>query len=343
VDKNGETAMHGAAYKQLPSVVHFLADNGASAGVWNRKDRYGWTPLMIAEGVQRVNNIRSSPPTADAIRAAMARSTSTPTSTAPAFDKTRQESARVKFEFAKIKPGEYMMGCSNGDPDCLADEQPAHRVRITKAFEIGKYEVTQSQWQSVIGTSPAHFKGPDRPVESVSWNDVQQFLARLNQQHDGYRYRLPTEAEWEYAARAGTTARYYAPSLDAIAWYGDNSGEKIIDSKAIWEADRANYVKRIGENRDETHSVGLKQPNAWGLYDMEGNVLEWVQDWYADQYYRSSPAADPPGPANGQFRVVRGGSWSYNAVFARVSHRALVEPSSSNLLIGFRCVREPIP
>jgi len=320
--------------------VQFLVNNGAKVDVWNRKDRYGWTPLMIAEGVQRVNTIRASAPTAAAIRAAMAGANSTVTDRAG--DRTKQEFARLKFDFLKIKPGEYLMGCSQGDSDCLRDEKPAHRVQITKGFEIGKYEVTQAQWESVMGNNPSHFKGADRPVESVSWNDVQEFLQKLNARHDGYRYRLPSEAEWEYATRAGTVGRYYGPSLDAIAWYGNNSGDAVIDAKTIWETDRANYVKRIGENRDQTHAVGQKQPNAWGLYDMEGNVMEWVQDWYDDSYYKSSPPVDPPGPASGQFRVVRGGSWSYDAVFARVSHRALVEPSSSNLLIGFRCVREPI-
>ncbi len=336
VDKNGESAMHGAAYKQVPSVVRFLAENGAKVEVWNQKDRYGWTPLVIAEGVQRVNNIRSSAPTADAIRASLASTSVKKT----ASDQNPRGVARLAMDFVKITPGEFMMGCSNGDPDCLGDEQPPHRVRITKGFEIGTYEVTQEQWQSVTGKNPSHFKGADRPVESVSWNDVQQFLQQLNARNDGYRYRLPTEAEWEYAARAGTTARYHATSLDDIAWYGNNSGDRLIDAKKLWDTDRPNYVKRIGENRDQTHAVGQKKPNPWGIYDIEGNVLEWVQDYYDDHYYDSSPLDDPPGPATGQFRVVRGGSWSYNAVFARVSHRALVEPGSSNLLIGFRCVRE---
>jgi formylglycine-generating enzyme required for sulfatase activity len=339
IDKNGESALHGAAYKQLPLVVRFLAGKGAKPEVWNRKDRYGWTPLMIAEGVQRVNNIRSSPATAEAIRAALAAATPTTTSRS---NPNQREPGHFTMEFVKIAPGEFTMGCSTGDADCLGDEQPPHAVRITKPFEIGKYEVTQEQWQDVMGNNPSHFKGADRPVESISWNEVQQFMQKLNARNDGYRYRLPSEAEWEYAARAGTTGKYYAASLDDIAWYGNNSGDRPIDAKKIWDTDRTNYVRRIGNNRDQTHSVGQKKPNPWGIYDIEGNVLEWVQDYYDDQYYRSSPAADPPGPASGQFRVVRGGSWSYNAVFARVSHRALVEPDSSNLLIGFRCVREPM-
>ena len=126
-----------------------------------------------------------------------------------------------------------MMGCSDGDADCLGDEKPAHRVQITKGFEIGTYEVTQAQWESVMGSNPSRFKGADRPVESVSWNNVQEFLQKLNARHDGYRYRLPTEAEWEYTARAGTVGKYSGSSLDDIAWYGNYSGRSMLDAKAI--------------------------------------------------------------------------------------------------------------
>src|SRR5262249_5965089 len=114
------------------------------------------------------------------------------------------------IEFIRIEPGEFMMGCSSGDTECGQNEKPAHRVRITKAFEIGKYEITQGQWEAVMGTNPSRFKGTDLPVELVSWNDAQRFLQKLNDMQDGYHYRLPTEAEWEYAARAGTTGRYAA-------------------------------------------------------------------------------------------------------------------------------------
>jgi formylglycine-generating enzyme required for sulfatase activity len=216
-------------------------------------------------------------------------------------------------------------------------------VRITKGFEIGTYEVTQAQWKAVMGSSPSRFKGENRPVEFVSWNDVQEFMQKLNAQHDGYRYRLPTEAEWEYAARAGTAGKYSGSSLDDIAWYANNSGRAVLDAKTIWQTDRANFVKHLQDNGNQTHAVGQKQANQWGLYDMEGNVMEWVQDWYDDRYYSASAAADPRGPASGQFRVVRGGSWSYDSSFARVSQRFLAEPASFNVFIGFRCVREPSP
>ena len=165
-----------------------------------------------------------------------------------------------------------MMGCSTGDNACNADEKPAHRVQITKAFEIGKYEVTQAQWQAVMGSNPSTIKGDDHPVETISKQDAQDFLAKLTARNDGYRYRLPTEAEWEYAARAGAPL---PASLDEVAWYAANSD-------------------------DESHPVGRKKPNAWGLYDMLGNVREWVSDQYAQNYYSNSPLADPAGPQAGQ-------------------------------------------
>jgi len=184
----------------------------------------------------------------------------------------------VGMEFVKIPPGEFMMGCSAGDSDCDADEKPEHRVQITKAFEIGKYEVTQAQWQAVMGSNPSTIKGDDHPVETVSKDETQDFLAKLTAKNDGYRYRLPTEAEWEYAAKAGGALPV---SLDEVAWYAANSD-------------------------DQTHPVGQKKPNAWGLYDMLGNVREWISDQYALNYYSNSPVADPTGPQPGSGGPQRG-------------------------------------
>jgi formylglycine-generating enzyme required for sulfatase activity len=201
-----------------------------------------------------------------------------------------------------------MMGSNSKE-----DEKPRHRVRITRGFEMGKYEVTQAQWKAVTGGDPSMFKGDDRPVESVSWNDVQGFLERLNARDDGYRYRLPTEAEWEYAARAGSTVDTVA-DLDAVAWYSGNSGH-------------------------ETHPVGRKRANAWGLYDMLGSVWEWCADWYGEKYYASSPVDDPQGPGSGSKHVVRGASFGDGASTLRSADRYGVVPDGRIVLLGFRFVR----
>ena len=166
----------------------------------------------------------------------------------------RAETAISGMEFVWVPPGEFRMGSKSSEAD--DDERPRMRVRISRGFFLGKYEVTQGQWEAVMGSNPSRFDGcgPDCPVENVSWDDVQEFIRRLNAREGGNRYRLPTEAEWEYAARAGTNGDHYG-NLAAIAWHEDNSGNR-------------------------THPVGRKAPNEWGLYDMLGNVWEWVEDWY---------------------------------------------------------------
>jgi formylglycine-generating enzyme required for sulfatase activity len=174
-----------------------------------------------------------------------------------------------------------------------------------------------------MDNNPSYFKGPDRPVEQVGWDDAQEFLNRLNARGDGYRYRLPTEAEWEYAARAGSTDLFVDSRLSGVAWYGAG-GANLLQSKG------------------ETHDVGRKQPNAWGLYDVHGNVNEWVQDWFSADYYRNSPRDDPAGPATGRTRVTRGGSWYSNASYLRLSNRYEMFAGLSRRDVGFRCVREAI-
>ena len=216
------------------------------------------------------------------------------------------------MEFVWVPAGEFRMGSTSEEAD--ADEQPLTRVRISQGFYLGKYEVTQAEWQAVMGSNPSWFDecGPNCPVEQVSWNNVQEFIRKLNVRAGGNRYRLPTEAEWEYAARAGTTGDRYG-NRDAIAWWGGNSG-------------------------DRTHPVGRKAPNAWGLHDMLGNVWEWTQDWYVD-HLPGGTVTDPTGPESGSYRVSRGGGWSGYARYCRASHRFINSPGARDSYLGFRLLR----
>ena len=213
--------------------------------------------------------------------------------------------------FVWVPAGEFRMGSTSAEADY--DEQPVTRVRISRGFWLGKHEVTQSEWQAVTGSNPSAFDecGPDCPVEQVSWNDAQAFISALNGRAVGSRYRLPTEAEWEYAARAGTSGDRYG-NLGAIAWYDGNSGGR-------------------------THPVGQKAPNAWGLHDMLGNVWEWVQDWYGD--YPGGAVTDPRGPLSGSSPVFRGGSWRYCASGCRASSRNSFSPGYRPAYLGFRLLR----
>ena len=225
------------------------------------------------------------------------------------------------LDLVYIEPGTFQMGSVSG----YSDETPVHTVTITQGFWMGKYEVTQAQWRAVVewkqdngGTSlsasPSYFSGDDRPVEYVSWNDCQSWLAALSEM-TGKTYRLPTEAEWEYACRAGSTTEYSfgddAGTLGNYAWYSSNSGSN-------------------------THPVGGKLPNAWGLCDMHGNVWEWCQDWYGS--YTSGTQTDPTGPSTGSYRVLRGGSWFDYAGHCRSAYRDYHGPVSRCSYYGFRVV-----
>ena len=218
-------------------------------------------------------------------------------------------------KFVLVEPGTFQMGYA----DAGVVQQPVHRVTISRAFYIQKTEVTQGQWRAVMGTNPSSNSacGDDCPVEQVSWHDAQRFIEALNDMVPDARYRLPTEAEWEYAARASMAGRLLqASELDGAGWFEGNAGGR-------------------------SHPTARKQPNTRGLFDVYGNVAEWVADPYLAEYYRLSPELDPPGPRNGANRVVRGGSWGSAARFAGALGRVDKDPFTRDFSIGFRLVRDP--
>jgi formylglycine-generating enzyme required for sulfatase activity len=240
----------------------------------------------------------------------------------------------IGLEFVRIPAGKFRMGSPDGDREARAFEKPQHEVTVSKPFYLGRYEVTQAQWEAVMGSNPytldrsnpyynlpgmaQRITRPSHPA-TVSWNDAQRFINRLNEIEGGNRYRLPTEAEWEYAARAGTTTAYSfgdnVADLDRYAWHGENFAT------------------------GGTHPVGQKAPNPWGLHDVHGNAWEWVQDWFDPNFYASSPLVDPTGPAQGSERVVRGGSWHATASSWRTAFRRDYEPDYRGISIGFRLLR----
>jgi formylglycine-generating enzyme required for sulfatase activity len=250
-----------------------------------------------------------------------------------------------------IPPGTFAMGCSPADYECFGDEKPAHQVTITKGYWMGQTAVTVGAWKQyhaatakpalptteTRGRNDLNKVGSDDniPVVSVTWGEARDFCGWAGN-------RLPTEAEWEYAARAGNTSARYG-SLDAVAWYGDNSGKQPIDSTAIWRKDQANYAKRLSENGNRPHPVGRKAPNAWNLYDMLGNVWQWTADWYDAGDYGRGENRDPMGPPGGQYRILRGGSWYYVPRGVRVSGRLRIEPEFRFNDFGFRCAGNEVP
>jgi formylglycine-generating enzyme required for sulfatase activity len=211
-------------------------------------------------------------------------------------------------EMVSVRGGTFTMGSSSGENN----EKPQHQVTL-RSYNIGKYEVTQAQWMAVMGDNPSKFKGCDNcPVENVSWDDIQKFIGRLNEL-TGKKYRLPTEAEWEFAAREGVKKQKYeysgSKSIDNVAWYSDNSDGK-------------------------SHPVGTKAPNKLGIYDMSGNVWEWCNDRYGN--YTSLQQTNPQGPSSGSDRVLRGGGWYFSASLCRVTYRDHYSQGYRDDIIGFR-------
>ena len=204
-----------------------------------------------------------------------------------------------------IPPGSFTQGCSADDRECYGDEKPARRVTLTKGFWLGETEVTQSAYQRVTGKNPSNFKGPNLPVEQVTWTNASAYCRAIGG-------RLATEAEWEFAARGGSAQSRY-DDVGEIAWYGANS-------------------------KSTTHPVAQKKPNDYGLYDMLGNVVEWTNDWHTAAISREN--IDPKGPGQGEFKVLRGGGWFDDSSVIRASYRSRIEVEDFDYNIGFRCVGE---
>jgi formylglycine-generating enzyme required for sulfatase activity len=234
------------------------------------------------------------------------------------------------IDMVLVNGGTFTRGCTNEHQDCGSNEQPAHEVTVGD-FYMGRYEVTQRLWKEVMGKrNPSNFKSCDEcPVENVSWDDVQKFIAELNRQ-TGRQYRLPTEAEWEYAARGGGKQVMFG------------NGKNVADPKEInfngdWNP--TNYSVK-GIDRGKTVPVGsLNSPNALGLHDMSGNVWEWCSDWYSPDYYEKSPSSNPTGPGSGSYRVRRGGSWNGSPAVCRVAVRQGSWPNYRGNGLGFRLAR----
>ena len=243
--------------------------------------------------------------------------------------------------FNLIPAGTFTMGSPSSELGRY-DRETQHQVTLTQSYYMQTTEVTQGQWRAVMGSNPSYFSncGDNCPVEQVSWNDIQSFLTAMNQRGEG-TYRLPTEAEWEYAARAGSTSAFanggisvtlcnFDPNLDAMGWYCGNSD---VTYAGCYDC---SYYSSPGPTCAGSHPVGGKQPNTWGLYDMHGNVYEWCQDWYGD--YPTSAVTDPTGASSGSYRVLRGGCWANDAKSSRSAQRSCNDSGRRANQYGFRLV-----
>ena len=292
---HGSRQMQVTAKNYLPLMIKF-ADYGVESVEKNR------TYVLVLNQMGMSSNPADVSTTASIVSVSPVQVPAVPSNTISDDVITIPVKDGICIEMVKVEAGTFMMGATSEMKDPYDNEKPMHQVTLTNDYYIGKYEVTQALWEVVMGSNPSNFKGDKLPVEEVSWNDCQEFISKLNSLA-GRKFRLPTEAEWEYAARGGKKSRGYQYSgsrkISDVAWYDRNSGRK-------------------------THPVGTKHANELGIYDMAGNVSEWCSDWYGS--YLSSSQANPTGADRGSDRVYRGGSWCGNAMTCRSSYRGGFAP-----------------
>jgi len=248
----------------------------------------------------------------------------------------------LNMTFVRLEAGEFQMGSPVTEAN-RQDNEFQHKVRLTRPFYMQSTEVTQAQYQAVMGKNPSIFHGQNLPVENVSWDDAVAFCAALSNRQ-ARTFRLPTEAQWEYAARGTRTGTISGDGkLEDLSWYADNSGRDRLDSIKLWDNDPNSYFELLSNNGCGPHSVATRKANDWGLYDMQGNVQQWVADWYSDDYYHDAAArVDPTGPRESTLgsRVLRGASWGSDPRNCRLAHRDWNTPNATSASWGFRVVME---
>ena len=304
---HGSRQMQVTAKNYLPLMIKF-ADYGVESVEKNR------TYVLVLNQMGMSSNPADVSTTASTVSVSPVQVPAVPSNTISDDVITIPVKDGISIDMVKVEAGTFMMGATSEMKDPYDEEKPLHQVTLTNDYYMGMYEVPQALWEAVMGSNPSEYKGDNLPVEMVSWNDCQEFISKLNSL-TGRKFRLPTEAEWEYAARGGKKSRSYqysgSSNISDVAWYGGNSGSK-------------------------THPVGTKQANELGIYDMTGNVIEWCQDWYGA--YSGSSQTNPAGAVSGSDRVSRGGCWSYNARGCRSSVRIYDAPGYCNGFLGLRLV-----
>ena len=302
---HGSRQMQVTAKNYLPLMIKF-ADYGVESVEKNR------TYVLVLNQMGMSSNPADVSTTVSTVSVSPVQVPAVPSNTISDDAITIPVKDGICIEMVKVEGGTFMMGATSEMKNPNSNEKPVHQVTLTNDYYMGKYEVTQALWQAVMGSNPSEYKGDNLPVETVSWNDCQKFISKLNSL-TGRMFRLPTEAEWEYAARGGKESRGYqysgSSNISDVAWYDGNSGSK-------------------------THPVGTKQANELGIYDMSGNVWEWCSDWYSS--YSSSSQTNPTGSDSGSARVSRGGGWFNDASYCRLSVRFYYTPDFRLDILGLR-------